>query len=95
MNSSLVKDVIWAESEEFAGRISVNLASGKVDFLTGPPELEEAVRSTLSSGPHHLSTIQMNDGSVGVTTKRTLPDDPMFELDLDGTLGLSGFAIPV
>lgn len=94
MNSSFIKEVLWLDSKEFAGRIAVDQATGNVAFVNGPPELEEAVRLSLADGPHRLVTIDMGDGSVGCAGRKVDARDPMFEVSLSGVLGMSGFTLP-
>lgn len=93
MMSWMEFDVTFKDTGAPAGRIAVDDKTGAVRFLAGAPALEEAVRASLSQGPHRLTTIQMGDGCVGTASKRVYPSDPMFEAYLNHALVISGLRL--
>ncbi len=85
MNSSSVRRVVWSDSREYAGQISVSLADGSISFVSGPADLRKAVRDCLGNG--------VLAPDAGATVRSVDISDEDFEIHLSWTLSHSGFEL--
>lgn len=87
----LTKRAIWADTKEFAGEVAVDMSSGNLSFIQGPPELREAVLET----PVVITdmSFKVDDDTWGVATAVVPVDSPDFGLILGGVLRPHGFLL--